>query len=255
MRACTPPSEAHVCATWDGFQFRNASLACHTQIGIEEKIKLLGFLSVRPMKAVGASDELYYLAGPSWGGVMRRRNVLGLLGAGASALALSGCLTKTIKFRWRLTVEVLTPDGLKSGSSVLETQFSDSTRMPWGRFTSRFIGEAAEVVLPGKGSLFALLQDDRDGRTAAEYPILAFYDQLPVTPDRWEDYRYLVRLKGQRAVIVPKLPVFGVESVGIQSYPKLVFLKTHPTRIQSKWSTQAQWGRHWVPGINCSRLQ
>src|SRR3546814_9175606 len=51
--------------------------------------------------------------------VMARRAVLGLF-ASAAALLLCGC-ERTDTLRYRMTVEVETPTGVRSGSSVIET--------------------------------------------------------------------------------------------------------------------------------------
>lgn len=95
--------------------------------------------------------------------VMARRGVLGMLG-GAMATAVGGCglLNTTYTYRYRMTVEVDTPEGLKTGSSVQE-QTATKYAFP-GYFggaerdlTTR--GEAVAVDLPGGQTLFALLPD------------------------------------------------------------------------------------------------
>ena len=51
-------------------------------------------------------------------GMTHRRNVLGLMVGGVSALALAGCgPLRRAKLRYRLTVEVDTPEGVKTGST------------------------------------------------------------------------------------------------------------------------------------------
>ena len=57
--------------------------------------------------------------------MMRRREVLGILGGGVAAL-LAGCnviAPPQESLRYRITVEVQTPQGLRSGSGVIETTY------------------------------------------------------------------------------------------------------------------------------------
>ncbi len=55
--------------------------------------------------------------------MMARRGVLGLLAGGAAAL-LGGCglIWGSDRLRQKITVEVETPDGPRTGSSVVETE-------------------------------------------------------------------------------------------------------------------------------------
>ncbi|MEN7538512.1 hypothetical protein [Aurantiacibacter flavus] len=66
-------------------------------------------------------------------------------------------------YRYRLTVEVETPEGLKTGSSVIEVKTSVAGRnivpMP-GAVSHRVRGEAVMVDLGARGVLFALLRSD-----------------------------------------------------------------------------------------------
>lgn len=88
---------------------------------------------------------------------MRRREVMGLL-AGAVAISTTGCAGPfRNRYRFKLTVEVETPEGLKSGCSVIEVwatyNFPGSQERLWG-----VKGEAVAVDLPGGQTLFALLK-------------------------------------------------------------------------------------------------
>lgn len=91
---------------------------------------------------------------------MARRGVLGLLAGGAAAL-LSGCgLFGGNSYRFRMIVEVETPQGLKTGSSVYAvTGFTTSDLMTGGTSSdTEFKGEAAMVDLGNGRVLFALLR-------------------------------------------------------------------------------------------------
>ncbi len=89
---------------------------------------------------------------------MIRRGVIALLVGGAS-IALTGCGVPTsASYRFRMTVEVETPQGLRSGSSVMEVRIARG--LPIGDLSgvsSDVRGEAVVVDLPD-GPLFVLLK-------------------------------------------------------------------------------------------------
>lgn len=93
--------------------------------------------------------------------MMARRGMLGMLAGGAVAL-LSGCgLFGNPSYRFKMTVEVETPEGLKRGASVyaVRAEKHSPTIFPEARGRSReVVGEAVAVeVSPGK-ALFALMK-------------------------------------------------------------------------------------------------
>ena len=88
---------------------------------------------------------------------MARRGVLGMLAGGAAAL-LGGCWGSTASYRYRMTVEVDTPEGVKTGSSVMEVRLARGMAIgDQSGVTSGVFGEAVVVDLPN-GPLFVLLQ-------------------------------------------------------------------------------------------------
>jgi hypothetical protein len=92
---------------------------------------------------------------------MTRRDVIGLLTA-VSALVLTGCGEVFPKrFRFKMTVEVETPLGLRTGSGVMEMSAANvSFQLPDSHAVDlKFKGEAVPVDLPG-GTLFALIGMD-----------------------------------------------------------------------------------------------
>ncbi len=98
--------------------------------------------------------------------MMARRAVLGLF-ASAAALLLCGC-ERTDTLRYRMTVEVETPTGVRSGSSVIETTITKGPRTGQGSgITSKMRGEAVAVDLGSGQTLFALLNGDR--QAASDY--------------------------------------------------------------------------------------
>lgn len=83
----------------------------------------------------------------------------------AGLLLLSGCGDGTLDYRYRLTVEVDTPEGLKSGSSVIEIEqrLVRPGSNPAGVGVERKVrGEAVAIDLPGGLTLYALLRSDNN---------------------------------------------------------------------------------------------
>lgn len=78
-------------------------------------------------------------------------------------LFVRGPVDETPTYRYRLTVEVETPQGLRSGSSVIEvrTDVAGEYSIPTpGRVSTHVRGEAVAVDLPGGKTLFALLRSE-----------------------------------------------------------------------------------------------
>ena len=84
----------------------------------------------------------------------------GVFGLFAAALALDGC-SKILpnEYRFRMTVEVQTPQGLKTGSSVYEVSARKHVALTSeeAERSAGVRGEALVVDLPG-GPLFVLLK-------------------------------------------------------------------------------------------------
>ncbi|WP_143278686.1 hypothetical protein [Bradyrhizobium sp. Y36] len=81
--------------------------------------------------------------------------------SGGLASVLSGCGRPRVRLRYRLTLEVETPSGVRTGSSVLEcTLYGPSMiPLPGDIGGSGNIGEAPTVDLGGGRFLFAVLAD------------------------------------------------------------------------------------------------
>jgi hypothetical protein len=87
-----------------------------------------------------------------------------------AALFLAGCTVaedEAPDYRYRLTVEVDTPEGVKAGSSVIQVEQSlggaaSAGGLAGGQIYYRVRGEAVAVDLPGGRTLFALLRSDND---------------------------------------------------------------------------------------------
>lgn len=91
--------------------------------------------------------------------MMARRGVMGLLGAAATVVLAGSCGSPgSASYRFRMTVEVETPQGLKTGSSVMEVRLTRGLAIGDSSGVSSSVrGEAVVVELPG-GPLFVLLQ-------------------------------------------------------------------------------------------------
>lgn len=120
-----------------------------------------------------------------------------------AALMLSGCALSddaAPDYRYRLTVEVETPEGLKTGSSVIEVQQTlvRAGSVPANQAVERRVrGEAAAVDLPGGKTLFALLRSDNDPDWASRvYVLLAPQENKPFE-DALDD---VLEIKGERTL-------------------------------------------------------
>ncbi|WP_147270792.1 hypothetical protein [Alteripontixanthobacter maritimus] len=95
---------------------------------------------------------------------MERRSILKAVLAAALLPATIACADNTaLDYRYRLTVEVDTPEGLRTGSSVIEVQqkLVRPGSSPGSQAINRSIyGEAVTVDLPNGGTLFALLRSE-----------------------------------------------------------------------------------------------
>ena len=116
---------------------------------------------------------------------MARRSVLGLL-AGVALSLLAGCGGRGTALRYRLTVEVETPSGLKTGSSVLEYVYPSRTGLVFG--------QAPIVDLGGGRYVFALID-----KGAGPSTIIRYKDLQPPMPPRddipWSEFEYANEIK------------------------------------------------------------
>lgn len=151
--------------------------------------------------------------------MMARRVVLGVLAGSAIAL-LGGCglIGNSISYRYRLTVEVETPEGLKTGSSVIEVTVTEQKGINGSHLDVKMKGEAVAVDLPGGQTLFALLDK------AASAPTDAVEEQLGLLPvdSNWRDTAR--RIKAQTDVF--ELPrSITVRGKDVATYPTLVYFR------------------------------
>ena len=155
---------------------------------------------------------------------MNRNIFLTMATALMASLALTGCAQAeeaTPDYRYRLTVEIDTPEGLRSGSSVIEVEQSmGSTAMSgFGRRLARRVrGEAVAVDLPDGRTLFALLRSD-DNHDWASSIMQSLAPDIEGEP--WgERFDNVLLLEGK--IALPRtLPPVGPRE-GRSAYPMLV---------------------------------
>ena len=140
-----------------------------------------------------------------------------------AALTLPGCAAaedKAPDYRYRLTVEVETPEGLRTASSVIEVQ---QTLMRAGGSPAnqavrwRVRGEAVAVDLPGGKTLFALLRSDNDPDWASRVYVLLAPQENKGFEDALDD---VLELTGERTLPRMWPPVAFLEERS--AYPMMV---------------------------------
>jgi hypothetical protein len=153
-----------------------------------------------------------------------RLGLIGLLGCAALLPGACGLISVYPTYHYRLTVEVDTPQGLRSGSSVIEVRASE-VHSTLGGAGAEISGEAVAVDLPGGQVLFALLRSE----ASVDWAKAAMEQVTPMPPLDTEtlDHRYAdwqaairanTRLNVLTPVIAPGRPPFRPQP----GYPMLV---------------------------------
>jgi hypothetical protein len=102
------------------------------------------------------------------------------------ATAACGLVSDVHSYRYRLTVEVETPHGLRTGSSVIESRAWESNGLNGKMVQSELHGEAVAIDMPDGETLFALL-DSGDG--TAPFASAAFDRISPQSITQNPDWR------------------------------------------------------------------
>lgn len=121
-----------------------------------------------------------------------------------AAVLLAGCETavedQAPDYRYRLTVEVETPEGLKAGSSVIEVQqtLGRAGSSPANQAVSRRVrGEAVAVDLPDGQTLYALLRSDFN----IDWASYLFVNLVPKSDEPFADsLDNVLELKGEQTL-------------------------------------------------------
>lgn len=152
-------------------------------------------------------------ASPHWSGLKRKIATWSLVCAG---LLVSACGNEMPSYRYKLTVEVETPEGLRTGSGVIEVRTFRSSDFPGataGGVNSRIRAEAVAVDLGAQGTLFVLLSG-RDSPT--QIGSLAMAALMP----RRVDQRGTAEALENNIVALKRIS--GAALVPPESYPTLV---------------------------------
>jgi hypothetical protein len=143
-----------------------------------------------------------------WGRSLSRPFVVLLIVVGAivAYFYFSGVYTN----RFRLTIEVNTPDGLKTGSSVIETRFWESGS--WGPIEARGVradarGEAVYVDLGGGRHVIAILGWGAKGEDQDKVYGLTCAARAPGRRVDWKDE---YKLKGKGELPPEYVPAFVI---------------------------------------------
>ncbi|MBL8656888.1 MAG: hypothetical protein JNJ92_05935 [Altererythrobacter sp.] len=155
-----------------------------------------------------------------------------VLAAATLALLLSSCTDKAPDYRYELGVEIETPNGVRSGSSVIEVKrlLVRPGNAPAGLgVESRFRGEAVPVDLPDGRTVFALLRST----VSSDWP--AFL--MPSLAPRKKGESYVETLDNV-LLVTEKVSVprnwHSVTGVGPSAYPMLVTFRdiNDPTTVK-----------------------
>lgn len=142
---------------------------------------------------------------------MTRRDLWPLLSLGA--LALSGCNSAPRTIRYRLTLDVDTPDGLKTGSGVIQItmNYNDGLLKGLGNLVNPvFVGEAVSVDLGSRGILFCLLSRDEKRKGSPQDPSALVSSWLPdqdKTGSLSSFYDSMIRHKPKGEIPPDRLPL------------------------------------------------
>lgn len=142
-----------------------------------------------------------------------------------AATALTGCSSDTPPYRYRMTVEVSTPEGPRKGSSVIEVHTSYSGGdLPGRSWSARARGEAAVVDFGKRGVLFALMQSEDDGDWASDVMLNVAPPGADENGDRFIGrYRNLLNMRS--AVSLPHYYRVNRERPESTGLPMLVTFK------------------------------
>lgn len=100
---------------------------------------------------------------------MRQRDLIGAMAA-CGLLAACGSEPRTPPYRYKLKVEVETPEGIRTGESAIQVQWWQGGKEAFGSQASagyKIVGEAVAVDLPRAQTLFVLLRSPSNPDWAA----------------------------------------------------------------------------------------
>lgn len=126
-------------------------------------------------------------------------------------------------YRYRLTVEVDTPIGVRAGTSVIEGKLAETWHLDnlsaGPNIRPSAVGEAVVVKLPNDRHLFAILKSEDVGDWASNI-IFAFVPRYRGEGANRETWRAINRIRGEREL--PRYSRFGFRRKPVSAYPILV---------------------------------
>lgn len=167
--------------------------------------------------------------------------VLPVLIALLMSLAACGLIPET--YRYRMTVEVNTPNGVRSGSSVIEESTQENPGFPGpeaGGITGKTRGEAVAVDLGGK-TLFALLRSVNNGKPVGPWALVADDPRVENEPDWRKRTKILKQAKG-KADMQP------------ENYPMLVTFRDIGNPVTVEQVDPANLAATFGPGYSLRRI-
>lgn len=106
--------------------------------------------------------------------------LMALLMLAAAALALTGCVSSHHYLRYRMTIEIETPQGLRTGSGVLEVRLrARPFPAPGSSHQTDLRGEAIPIDLAGGRTIYAVLDGPGNRNSAHHLPREAFGARIP----------------------------------------------------------------------------
>jgi hypothetical protein len=161
--------------------------------------------------------------------IVRRLAVWLLMPLALMTVAICGWVQwnfPTCTFRYRLAAEVMTPEGLKTGSSVIEVSYSHGTSGGGAIAVLNMTGEAVYVDLGRGQNLFVTLTNAESGRRAQGIgrnlqPLEGSLDAFAL-PLKAFDLTWVFGKEPELCEMVSRIPLGEPKPVPLENLPTLV---------------------------------
>lgn len=168
-----------------------------------------------------------------------------IMGGGLFALLVAGfygTASRSQVYRYRLTVDVETPQGASSGSTVREIKWIPQKSVSATEFITRQEGEAVAVDLPGGETLFVLM--DVDGHEAI---------QAAVGRGGGGDVKALLDRASADRAVYPYPPEEALRARNL-SYPKMVRFRDLADPKTAEFVPPGDLASAFGPGVSLKRI-
>jgi hypothetical protein len=139
-------------------------------------------------------------------------------------------LYPTYTYRYRLSVEVGTPDGLRTGSSVIEVRYETLPDVNGRNHVSRIFGEAIFVDLGQGKNLIALLAAGPSGEDV-DYPGRIVFVAFNLDGNDPDTPKRLPQLRGKRNLDIDHSSLYEVTKRFLPTFVTLTDL-TNPSTVR-----------------------